>query len=74
MLLMGVFVPSRKNTGSLSGIIHNGRHPRDYIDAINRLISAADKIRGKQEVLKELGEIRDILSKASNNESWYNIL
>ncbi|MFM2482560.1 RHS repeat-associated core domain-containing protein, partial [Celerinatantimonas sp. YJH-8] len=70
----GVFLPNRNNTGNLSGILHNGKHPDKYIDAINRRIGSADVIGGKQGVIDELGSIRDILSKAERDASWYDIL
>jgi len=70
----GVFLPNRNNTDSLSGILHNGKHPDDYISAINRRIENADIRGGKQEVINELGGINDILSGADRNSSWYTIL
>ena len=70
----GVFLPNRNNTDGLSGILHNGKHPDKYIDAINERIIDADRIGGKQGVLNELSDIRNILSSAKLDASWYNIL
>uniref|UniRef100_UPI0023BA1F01 RHS repeat-associated core domain-containing protein n=1 Tax=Aeromonas salmonicida TaxID=645 RepID=UPI0023BA1F01 len=70
----GVFLPNSKNTDAMSGILHNGKHPDKYIDAVNRRIRDADKLNGKQGVLDELGKIKDILSSANRDASWYNIL
>lgn len=58
----------------MSGILHNGKHPDKYIDAINRRIEAADISGGKQGVLDELGNINNTLSGANRDASWYNIL
>ncbi len=58
----------------MSGILHNGKHPDDYISAINNRIKAADELGGKQGVLHELNNINDILSSANRNSSWYTIL
>ncbi|MEM5720291.1 AHH domain-containing protein, partial [Proteus mirabilis] len=71
----GVFLPNRNNVDeALSGIKHNGRYPSDYIDAVNTRIIDADKLNGKQGVLDELSKIRDILSSANRDASWYTIL
>ncbi|MFJ0492295.1 AHH domain-containing protein [Citrobacter werkmanii] len=70
----GVFLPNRNNTDGMSGILHNGKHPDDYISAINNRIESADIRGGKQEVINELGRINDILSSANRNSSWYTIL
>ncbi|MTD29430.1 hypothetical protein GK011_21140 [Erwinia sp. J316] len=70
----GVFLPNRNNTDGMAGILHNGKHPDKYIDAINRRIQGADISGGKQGVIDELGNISDILSGANRNDSWYNIL
>jgi len=70
----GVFLPNKNNSDGLSGILHNGRHPDDYLSAVNHRIEQADILGGKQEVIRELGRIRDILSSAQRNASWYTIL
>ncbi|MDV5354758.1 AHH domain-containing protein [Enterobacter asburiae] len=70
----GVFLPNRHNTDVMSGILHNGKHPDDYILAISDRVEAADISGGKQEVINELGRINDILSSAERNSSWYRIL
>lgn len=70
----GVFLPNRNNTDNLAGILHNGRHPDDYISAINDRIMDADKLGGKQGVIDEMGRIRDILSSANRNSSWHTVL
>lgn len=70
----GVFLPNRNNTDGMSEILHNGKHPDDYISAINNRIKAADELGGKQGVIYELGNINSILSSANRNSSWYSIL
>ena len=70
----GVFLPNRHNTDGLPGIEHNGRHPDDHIDDINRRIGEADKIGGKVHVLKELSAMRNILLSARRDEKWSNVL
>ena len=72
--LNGVFLPNAQNTDGLAGIFHNGRHPNEYVDAINKRISEADVINGKLGVLKELNVIRDILQSSPRNASWKTIL
>lgn len=44
---------------------------KDYV--INERIRNVDFLNGKQGVLDELGKIKDILSSANRNASWYNI-
>ncbi|MDT1068529.1 AHH domain-containing protein [Providencia stuartii] len=71
----GVFLPNKNNIDeTLSGIKHNGRHPNQYLAAVNTRIIDADRMGGKQGVLDELSNIREILSSASRATSWYNIL
>ncbi|TBL39465.1 hypothetical protein EYZ01_10700 [Hafnia alvei] len=70
----GVFLPNRHNTDGLPGIEHNGRHPDDHIDDINRRIGEADKIGGKVHILKELSSMRNILLSARRDEKWSNVL
>jgi hypothetical protein len=41
----GVWLPNRKNTDGMGGILHNGRHPKEYFKTVNDRIKAAD-IRG----------------------------
>ena len=67
----GVFLPTNKNTNGTQGILHNGKHPNKYLDAINRRIVTADKIGGKQAVIDELQKIKNTLSSANRNASWY---
>ncbi len=70
----GVFLPTHKNTDmSVPGIKHSGKHPNDYIDAVNKRISGADEIGGKQGVLNELSSMRNELQLASRTDSWYTI-
>ncbi|MFK0092372.1 RHS repeat-associated core domain-containing protein [Pseudomonas sp. NPDC090592] len=70
----GVFLPDKRNNGSTSGILHNGRHPNKYIDEINRRIIAADKIGGKSKVIDELDKIKNTLQTANRNADWRNVL
>jgi len=70
----GVFLPNRNNMDDLTGILHNGKHPDKYFEAVNRRILLADEMGGRKEVINELNRIRETLSGASRNSSWYNIL
>ena len=70
----GVFLPTNKNNNGMLGIEHNGRHPDDYIKAVNKRIVDADRLGGKDAVLKELENIKNILANADRNASWYTIL
>ncbi|WP_110875986.1 RHS repeat-associated core domain-containing protein [Franconibacter helveticus] len=70
----GVFLPNRNNIDGLPGILHNGKHPHSYFDAVNERIIVADQLGGKQAVIEELGSIREILSNAERNASWYDLL
>ena len=58
----------------MSGILHNGKHPNKYFEAINDRIINADRMGGKQGVIDELADINNILSKAKRNASWYDVL
>ncbi|WP_240503804.1 AHH domain-containing protein [Lonsdalea iberica] len=69
-----MFLPNKNNSDGLLGILHNGRHPDDYLRAVNNRIEQADILGGKQEVIRELDRIRDILTSAKRNASWYTIL
>lgn len=70
----GVFLPNRNNMDDLTGILHNGKHPDKYFEAVNRRILLADEMGGRKEIINELNRIRETLSGASRNSSWYNIL
>ncbi|PXY95581.1 hypothetical protein DKK76_04745, partial [Frischella perrara] len=70
----GVFLPNYKNTNGMPGILHNGKHPNSYIDAINDRIERAAETGGRDGVLEELDNIRNILASADRNASWYTIL
>ena len=70
----GVFLPNYKNTNGMPGILHNGKHPNSYIDAINERIVKAAEQGGRDSVLEELENIRNILANADRNASWYTIL
>ncbi|PNS09908.1 hypothetical protein COO59_20300 [Mixta theicola] len=52
----GVFLPTHKNTDGMSGLLHSGKHPDKYVDAINRLIRDAANTGGKQGVIDGDGE------------------
>ncbi len=69
----GVYLPT-PNAVVANGIIHNGRHPSEYIDAVNQAIYNADQRGGKAEVLNELNKIRGILQNAPNTTDWRNVL
>lgn len=70
----GVFLPNKNNTNGMPGILHNGRHPNDYLDAVNSRIIAASKAGGKKQVLAELKSMKDKLSSASSDADWKTIL
>ena len=71
----GVFLPNRANADpAVPGILHNGRHPNSYIDAVNRRLIDADFQGGKQAVFNELKSIRQELLQASRNDSWSDVL
>ncbi|WP_202115507.1 AHH domain-containing protein [Gilliamella sp. Pas-s25] len=70
----GVFLPTHKNTSNLPGIMHNGRHHNDYIDAVNDRLRMADKIGTKEAIEAELKNIANILSNADRNADWKTIL
>ncbi|TBM12764.1 hypothetical protein EYY84_12835 [Hafnia alvei] len=71
----GAFLPNRNNTDlNVPGIMHNGRHPDPYLDALNRRIENADVRGGKLEVIRELDDVRGIILSADRNASWYDIL
>lgn len=72
--LNGVFLPNRTNTNNLPGILHNGRHPNEYIRAVNERIGDADKLGGKPAVLNELNNIKTILTNAPRNSDWRIVL
>ncbi|WP_424409890.1 RHS repeat-associated core domain-containing protein [Pasteurella sp. PK-2025] len=71
----GVFLPTYKNTDSvISGILHSGSHPKRYLSSINSRILSADIFGGKQGVISELNNIRNILSNANRHADWRTIL
>ena len=64
----GVFLPNRNNTDpSVPGILHNGRHPNDYLDAVNDKIQDADKLGGKEGGLNTLSDLKQTLLSADRN-------
>lgn len=50
----GVFLPTSKNNGADPGIMHNGRHPDDYVQNINKKIVETDQKGGNTAVQKVL--------------------
>ena len=70
----GVFLPNLNNQDNMSGILHNGKHPDVYLDRVNENITLADKYGGKQGVLNALSDMRNTLSSADRNASWYSII
>ncbi|MCE9885251.1 AHH domain-containing protein [Obesumbacterium proteus] len=70
----GVFLPNRHNTDGLPSIEHNGRHPDDHIDDINERIKEADRVGGKQQVLRELSTIKNIMFRAKRDAKWGTVL
>jgi len=69
----GVYLPT-PNAVVANGIIHNGRHPNEYVSAVNQAISDANLRGGKTEVLNELNKIKGILQNAPNTIDWRNVL
>uniref|UniRef100_UPI001EEC7278 AHH domain-containing protein n=1 Tax=Vibrio vulnificus TaxID=672 RepID=UPI001EEC7278 len=70
----GVFLPNRSNQDNMPGILHDGRHPNAYLDAVNKKIAFADELGGKQGVINALSDIRNTLLSADRNASWYTII
>lgn len=70
----GVFLPNRNNTDGLPGILHNGKHPDEYLDAVNQRILDAHNFGSKQGVLDELQLMRETLLSADRSASWYTVL
>ncbi|MBH3134939.1 AHH domain-containing protein [Serratia marcescens] len=70
----GVFLPNRNNVDGLPGILHNGKHPDKYLDAVNQRILDAHEFGGKQGVLDELQLMRETLLSADRGASWYTVL
>lgn len=67
-------MPGRNNNDGLAGILHNGSHPKDYINSVNDIIINVDQVGGKQGVIDELSNIRNILSNAGRNDKWAEVL
>ncbi|NHZ66931.1 hypothetical protein F1735_32430 [Massilia sp. CCM 8694] len=73
--LNGVFLPNRFNTDlSIPGILHNGRHPDKYIDAVNDRLRTANARGGKQAVEMELGQLRQELLNAVRTAKWSTVI
>ena len=71
----GVFLPNRNNTDpNVPGILHNGRHPNAYLDAVNEKVVRADEIGGKESVLNTLSDLKQTLLSADRNSSWYTVI
>ena len=70
----GVFLPNRNNQDNMPGILHNGRHPDAYLDAVNKKIVLVDELGGKQGVTNALSDMRNTLLSADRNASWYTII
>lgn len=69
----GVYLPT-PNAVVANGIIHNGRHPNEYVNAVNQAIVDADNVGGKTAVLNKLNQIKSILQNAPNTTDWRNVL
>lgn len=69
-----MFLPNKNNTDGLAGILHDGRHSNEYVDEINRRIISTDQLGGKQGVIDELANIKDILGNAPRNADWRTVL
>lgn len=67
----GVYLPT---TDMGNGIKHSGKHPDDYSVKVTQRIELADKIGGKNGVLAELNNIKQILENANGSDNWRNIL
>lgn len=71
----GVLLPNINNADpSVPGILHNGRHPKDYNVEVNRLIVEADQRGGLIEVQKTLNDIKQELLNANRTDKWKNVL
>lgn len=58
----------------MPGILHNGKHPNRYFDAVNNIIIEADELGGKQSFLEALDDIRKVLSDADHLTNWRNVI
>lgn len=45
---MKCFYPNCNNIDDMSGVLHNGKHPNRYFDAVNNIIIEADELGGKK--------------------------
>lgn len=70
----GVYLPTPKNDGSVSGIIHSGRHPKNYAIKVNKRIEDAYELGGKKEVQEELKRIKSELKQANSNDPWNGVI
>jgi len=70
----GVYLPTPKNDGSVSGIIHSGRHPKIYGQKVNDRINDAYEIGGKPAVIKELDKIKKELQTAPADKPWRKVI
>lgn len=69
----GVFLPTA-STSKQTGIIHNGKHPNNYVSRVDQLIVDADARGGINAVVSTLTYIRSILQNPPPNSTWSNIL
>ena len=70
----GVFLPNRNNKDNLPSILHNGRHPNQYLDKVNARIGSAHVAGGKTKVLEELSKIKSDLLSAQRDADWRTVL
>lgn len=69
----GVYLPTT-DMGNGNGIKHSGKHPQEYIEAINKKIFEADNLGGEAGFLNELKNIEKILRNANCSTNWRHIL
>lgn len=71
----GVYLPTPKNDGSVSGIIHSGRHPKIYGKRVNdRIVDIKNNGGGRQEIIDELHKIRKELTTAKPDDEWNGVI
>jgi RHS repeat-associated protein len=83
----GVWLPNRNNTDlSQPGILHNGRHPNSYVDAVNTRLQNADAAatqagrngatpaQQRAIIQSELDAIRNELLTTPRNSPWSTVI
>ncbi len=69
--LNGVFLPTNNQVGG--GLVHRGRHPKEYSDKVSELIVMADNNGGAIKVESVLKEMKSELQKAQPGIGWRDV-